>query len=310
MKTTTHFAGVNTARLAAATEGRPVLISFADIVRRPGVWANEILPRLRRRAWPSVILDSGAFTVISTPQFRIDAQAYAAFAAEHRDLFDVIVNLDDIAGNLATTHANQATLEAAGVSALPVFHQGEDWSVLEGYLADHDHVGVGFARKPGGRLAHTTTENEAFLVEFFERVGDRARVHGFAMTSWVKKGFAFGTVDSTSWIAEYMAVRRLAPYDEDAGALKTVVVPREIFVAGDLANMIQHHGPDELLSLVVDSYAPEGFDLGLDDDDLPGVVASIEDDSRGQARTVFRRYGAARLLAKLNGLDQSVQRAA
>ena len=81
----------------------------------------------------------------------------------------------------------QARLEQEGVEIMPVFHQGETWEVLEGYVATHEYVGVGFARKsctcegehekgagcPAGKLKYGKRENAAFLEEFFARVGGR-----------------------------------------------------------------------------------------------------------------------------------------
>ena len=85
-----HFAGINTTPLASATEGRDILVSYADVIRQPGWWERELKPRLEAGRYRSVILDSGAFTVISQG-IVIDVESYAAFAAEHQDLFDVVV---------------------------------------------------------------------------------------------------------------------------------------------------------------------------------------------------------------------------
>lgn len=289
--TVTHFAGINTARLAAATEGHPILISYADILRRPGVWERELLPRLEQGVWPSVILDSGAFTVISTPKFHVDIDAYVAFAAKYKHLFSFIVNLDDIAGDVAVSKANHAKLSAAGVGAIPVFHQGESWDVLEDLLQRHSHIGFGFARKVGGKLAFGRNENGAYLKEFFARTFGRAVVHGFACTYWANNGFDFDSVDSTSWIAEYRALSARQGADE----------PRKSHsVSGLLARILDRFDADDKLALTLGSYA------------TTSVVASssgreyfkniIERDSRGQARTVFRRYDPSvlrRVLAQL-----------
>ena len=301
-----HFAGVNTALLAAATEGRPVLVSYADILRRPGWWERELLPRLRRGAYPSVILDSGAFTVISTG-LRIDAAEYARFAREYRDLFDAIVNLDDIAGDLATTWRNQATLESAGLDVMPVYHQGEPWAVLEHYLDRHEQIGVGLARNAGGRLAYGRAANAKFLREVFRRIRGRARavrVHGFGLTRWT--GFPFDTVDSTTWIAEYRGLRALEPYDDEKSAPTTTHG-----VAGDLANVTDWYTDAQLLELSLDSYAPTRESAGeIDADRLAEFTDWIENDARGQARTVFRRYGARRLAEKIDELDARICAAA
>lgn len=274
------FAGLNTARLARALEGRPVLISYADVVRRPGLWERELLPRLRRRAFPFVVLDSGAFTELSTPGFRVDVEAYAAFALEHSDLFDVVVNLDDIRGDVDRTRANQAELESWGLEVLPVFHQGESWEVLEGYVARYGYVGVGLQRPIRGAVP--------FLREFFERLGGRARVHGFGLTRYAREyGFPFATTDSTTWIAEYRAIR---------GATPNAAVDGDHGVGGRLARMLDLYGDDELLEVALRSYDElEGFEVeGLPDRDLG---------DKGQARTILARLGWERLCTVLHAFD-------
>jgi len=296
-QTTVHFAGVNTEALCAATEGRAILVSYADVLRRPGWWTRSLLPRLEAGAYSSVILDSGAFTVLSAG-LRIDVSDYARFAAEYGHLFDQVVGLDDIAGELSTTWRNQAELEAAGVDAMPVFHQGEPWAVLDHYLARYGAVGVGFARKPGGRLAHSQADNHAFLVEVFARrdaCGRSVRLHGFAMTRWAEAGFAFDTTDSTTWIAEYRALSKIAPEG-------VTTVEGDHGVAGELADVLAWYGRREMLELALDSYAP-GDGPELSADELEEWGTWIERDARGQARTVVRRYGAARLAAKVAALD-------
>jgi hypothetical protein len=302
-----HFAGINTTLLAEATIGRDILVSYADILRQPGWWMRELRPRLKAGLYRSVMLDSGAFTVISQG-ITIDVKQYAAFIREHGDFFDVVVGLDDIAGDFVQTWDNQKALKARGVNAMPVFHQGEPWHVLETYVSQYDYIGVGFARREGGRLAHGQTENREFLKEFFERVGDRAKVHGFAMTRWAGRGFPFYSVDSTTWISEYRALRKQEFYDH----AKTKFTGTH-GMSGDLANLFDWFEPAELMEIVVDSYDPPpllGYSLASNGefyphthDDIAEMAGWIEDDGRGQARTVFRRYGAAALLEKLNAID-------
>lgn len=217
-----YFAGLNTAPFAQALEGRFVLVSYADVIRRPGVWKNEILPRLKGHTHSGcdrtyrAVLDSGAYTELSTPDFHVDIRKYARFAREHRKLFDVVVNLDDIRGNVRRSARNLRILQDHGLDALPVYHQGEPWRLLERMVAQHPYIGVGFQRPIRGA--------RDFLTEFFERAGD-VRVHGFGMTRWASE-FPFYSADSTTWIAEFRALKtdtrgRLGRYLRQLG-----VVPR------------------------------------------------------------------------------------
>jgi hypothetical protein len=260
-----HFAGLNTAPIAQALEGRDVLVSYADVVRRPGVWSREILPRLEAGAYGSVILDSGAFTELGDPTFHVDLEDYATFALDHADLFDVVVNLDDIRGDLARSQANQARLEELGVPAIPVFHQGEPWSELERLVETYDYIGVGFQRPIRGA--------RGFLGEFFSRVAGRCRVHGFGMTRWAPE-FPFATTDSTTWIAEFRAIR-----------VDLALRPGPHGLRGPSASWAAQAPSSSLYSLVLESYA--------------GPVAWAPrarlEDTAGQARTVLTRAAAVEL---------------
>lgn len=259
-----HFAGMNTRDLAASLEGHDVLISYADIWERPGVWADAILPRLQAGKFGRTILDSGAYSENSRPGFSVDLDTYIALIHEHGHLFDVIVGLDDIGGDLARTWTNGAKLEAAGVDAMTVFHQGEDWGVLEHYVAQGRPIGVGFARIEGKLVGG----GPAFLAEFFDRVDGRVDVHGFGMTQYAD-AFPFASVDSTTYIAELCALGKTLDLDGK----------RKEGTLGELRDVFEAMTRDELLALVLDSHpgrkdpAPEW----------------IDDASRGQARTTLRR---------------------
>lgn len=257
-----HFAGLNTSRLAAALEGRQVLVSYADVVRRPGVWEREILPRLRAGVYSSVILDSGAFTELSDPSFHVSIEAYGAFALEHAELFDVIVNLDDIRGDLKRSQRNQAYLEGLGLDVLPVFHQSEPWSELERLVERYDYIGIGFQRPITGA--------RQWLDEVFSRVAGRARIHGFGMVRWEVAGYPFATTDSTTWIAEFRALRVDLDSRKSPHGLR-----------GRLARWAASKPLERLVELVLDSYqGPVAW----------APVAS-NGNAKGQALTVLRRAG-------------------
>ena len=291
LATRIHFAGLNTARLAKALEGEDVLISFADVIERPGVWRDEILPRLEAGAYRSAILDSGAFTVYTTGR-EISLEAYRAFALEVADLFDLVVTLDDIAGDVATSQANTAALEAAGLEVVPVFHQGEPWSELERLVETYGTIGVGFQRPIKG--------GADWLDEVFARVPSSVRVHGFGMTRFARaepSRWPFATADSATWIAEYRALRKPNGYGAE--------------VKGD-------HGLGGRLSWVADLDDAALLELVLASyrDDAGGQVEGLEEGSygaqleadqelggKGQARTVLRRFSSSKLALELQKAD-------
>ena len=65
---------------------------------------ETVVPMLRAGRFESAILDSGAFTVLSKG-ITVSIGDYIDFALKYGHLFDQIVTLDDIAGDLATTRA-------------------------------------------------------------------------------------------------------------------------------------------------------------------------------------------------------------
>ena len=153
--TASHFAGINTTDIAGAAEGHPILVSYASMLDgHGGVIEREVLPRLRDGRYGKAILDSGAFTVLSRG-ITISVEEYIAFCIDHGHLFDQIVTLDDIAGDLATTWNNTAKMIDAGLDPVVVFHGREPFDVLRHYVTKFKRVGLGFFReasKTGNRV--------------------------------------------------------------------------------------------------------------------------------------------------------------
>lgn len=272
--TTYHLAGANQEQWAAATEGHPILITYADVLKNGPAMKNSILPRVAAGRYSSVICDSGAFSVISAG-ITVDIHEYAAWARDHRELFDVIVNLDSIAGDLAESRRNLEILTAAGLNPLPVFHEGEPWAELEGMARDHDHLGLGYARLPGGRMKSPRKARLAWAREALARVGDRARTHGFAMTrDAMLEDLPFTTTDSTTWISEYRGLRSRHPRPYAHGC------------EGELAAMLDSLPREALEQMVIQSYRHPVWAA-----DAPAPFTGL---ARGQARTALRRLGARR----------------
>lgn len=121
--------------------------------------------------------------------------------------------------------ANLQRMRDAGLDPMPVFHQGEPWSVLE-EMATCGHVGLGFQRPI--KCA------EEFLDECFSRIPSHVFVHGFAMANERYVGvYPFGSVDSATWWHELNAL----------SALK-----------GQGSDVLQYLTQPELLALVVKKY--------------------------------------------------------
>jgi hypothetical protein len=186
-----YFAGPDKATLAEAVKGQRVLESFARI------WTG--LDRYRK-TYPSMMLDSGAFSEINSG-VAIDINEYGAFAAKHQGDYDHVVNLDDISGDIERSSKNERHLrERWGLDPMPVFHQGEPMSVLDEYCSRAKTVGLGFKRPLTSRIVR-----HDWLSECFARIPSGQATHGFAMTGYMSS-FPFASVDSTTWIREYMDI--------------------------------------------------------------------------------------------------------
>lgn len=291
--TIAHLAGVNTTPIATATEGHPILMSYASVIdSHGGVVEKEILPRLRAGMYPSAVLDSGAFTELSQPGFHVSVEQYTEWACEHGHLFNQIIGLDDIGGNLERTFRNNEVMVKAGLSPVPVFHGGgEPFEVLHHYCATFNQVGLGFARVPTANGARINTspggqghglDHHQWLTRCLDitELYPEVQVHGFGMTRYATN-YAFGpdshdrmdTSDSTTWLAEFKALNGHGGSGDTLGN-------------GLAAELLQGLDRVQRMKIAAASYMATGGDPGIEE-----VVA----DSRGQARTCLRRFSVAEL---------------
>jgi hypothetical protein len=276
-----YFAGLNTRQIAGVLEGEDVLFSFAYVKTHNAAWRKHILPRLQAGAYRAAILDSGAFTELRNPGFHVSLEEYIGFVQEYGHLFDMVITLDDIRGDLERTWLNTEALEANGCDVMPVFHGREPWSVLEAYCRRYDRICLGFARDRG-RIARDQggVSPDAWLgraLDICEAHG--VTVHGLGMTHYARgRGHTrLATTDSTTWIAEYCAILRC---ETDSPLSRTVAaMPR-----------------DDVARLAVRSYS-----AGAPVQDAADATW-IDASAKGQARSVFRRYGAPALLETLREL--------
>lgn len=197
-----YFAGAAQHSWLEGMRGRHVLESFANIRR--------VTDRYRA-TWASGMLDSGAFTEMTTG-VPIDLQAYRDFAVRHGDFYESIANLDDIRGDVDKSKRNLQYLKDGGVDAFPVFHQGEPMSVLDDYCAESPMIGLGFQRP--------IKNAQRWLDLCFARIPTITKVHGFAMTSYMHS-WPFSQVDSTSWLWEVKGLMSVKGQGSDALKLLT-----------------------------------------------------------------------------------------
>lgn len=149
-----------------------------------------LLAQLGGKERVALFADSGAFSV-KEQGAALTVEDYAAWLHRWRDEFEAYASLDVI-GDSDASWENQQQLEAMDLQPLPVFHTGEDWSVLERYLERYTYVALGGmvgAYRPG-----------PWLVKCFRLAQGRAVYHGFGLTRWgLLRDFPFYSVDSSSW---------------------------------------------------------------------------------------------------------------
>jgi hypothetical protein len=217
-KAINYLAGLNTRTLLDAAHGHHVLVSFADIKRRPFLW-DELRKRIERGDFRGVILDSGAFTELSERkkgrEFKVSVEEYGAFAAANAEHFAWITNLDDIEQDVDRSNRNQAYLEGLGLQVVPVFHEGETAEqlarVIEAGRRNGGRIALG-AQRPKGSLRPTKVRE--FLRAILPQIPGDLAVHGFGFVRYAAEGFELASADSTTWIAEACKVFR-------AGATRT-----------------------------------------------------------------------------------------
>lgn len=142
----------------------------------------------------SLAVDSGAYsfaTLNKTPT----VQAYADWLHRrnlvHNPLVDAIFALDVI-DSWQASKRNTDKLLAMGIPAIPTWHAGEPYDVLQGMAKDYPRIAIGaFARR-------SPEQKMRVAEEVFSRVWP-CRIHGFGLHSEkFLERFPFDSVDATS----------------------------------------------------------------------------------------------------------------
>ncbi len=194
----------------ALKEGRVenVLFSYAFIKNPEKLYSlfGDFRPK-------RIILDSGAFSVWSNGG-TVSLENYGEFARRFLNILpeDIelnIVNLDvlpgkwghipskeDIAASAEKGWENMLYLESKGLKVIHIFHQHEDFAVLDRLRNHSDYIGI----SPANDVSQA--EKDRWLREVFSTIKGTIKTHGFAVTSAKQVfGYPFYSVDSSSWIA-------------------------------------------------------------------------------------------------------------
>jgi hypothetical protein len=220
-----YLASPSNQHQAEMMKGFDVLESFA--LTATCQWMERYRIAFRKR-----MLDSGAYSTMTTGK-PIDLGKYIEFAVQHGAAYEVIVNLDVISGDVTARvdegMRNLRRMRDAGIDALPVFHQGEPWSVFA-EMTSCGKVGIGMPRDKNGRMHHV----EEFLDECFSRLPGCVYTHGFALANEkYTKRYPFSSVDSATWFHELKAL---------------------MCVEGQGADVLKYQTTGELLELVLRKY--------------------------------------------------------
>lgn len=178
-------------------EGKHLLVAYSE-------------PRQLRivdEAWtgPLPLVDSGAFSIWKGTAGRregLDVASYSAWLNERQGLFEAAIAFDVIGGSIEENLGNLDVMEAAGLKGLviPVFHEGDDFALLDAYIArGYGYIGL------GGTASRGRHELVDWLIKVLDRnpPSDALRYHGLAMTQQRIIEFlsdALYSVDSSSWL--------------------------------------------------------------------------------------------------------------
>ena len=143
-------------------------------------------------------LDSGAFSAF-TKGVKIDIIEYCNFIKEHSDIITHYAVLDVI-GSAEDTLKNQKIMESQGLSPVPCFHYGDDYSYLTYYINNYDYIAL------GGMVPIHTNDLIPWLDTVFAKFicnddgTAKIRVHGFGLTTVnIMIRYPWYSVDSTTW---------------------------------------------------------------------------------------------------------------
>lgn len=161
----------------------------------------------------NILLDSGAFSIWKRGlEFPLDA--YIEYCKRHAHEVDAYVALDCLPGEAGKMDHSQAAIEksasksyknlqimkAAGLSPVPVFHQGERFEWLDRMLQDGEtYIGI------SPYLRSHQNEIIQWMDKCFTRITDSngrpyIRTHGFGVTACnLCIRYPWYSVDSTSW---------------------------------------------------------------------------------------------------------------
>lgn len=161
----------------------------------------------------NILLDSGSFSAWRRGA-EISSKDYIAYCKAHAHEVDAYVNMDALPGENGLMDHSQAAIEKsasksyenlqimkdAGLSPIPVFHQGERFEWLDKMITDGEtYIGISpYLRSHQSEIIH-------WMDKCYSRITDSkgrpyVKTHGFGVTACnLCTRYPFYSVDSTSW---------------------------------------------------------------------------------------------------------------
>jgi hypothetical protein len=204
---------------------------------------DEHIPQYLHSPYPDMFCDSGAYSAL-TLKSPIRVQDYIAWLKRNRHWFSVYANLDVI-GDPEGTLRNQMTMEDAGLTPIPVFHGGSDWSYLERYIEHYPYIAL------GGIVGKNATP---FLIKCLKMAQGKSVFHAFGNTSWeMFLDLPFYSSDSSTWGAVFR-FGTLTLFDDIKGGIAYVKLghPKDVYRH---AALLRRYGADP--KLLAESSKPD-----------------------------------------------------
>lgn len=194
-----------------------------------------------------VFADSGAFSAVTTGA-TIALPDYTAWLHQWQHLFTTMAGLDVIGDHEATAR-NTSALHTAGLPALPTFHIGSPWPVLEDLCSRHPYIAL------GGMVPYFQRPREVmrWLIHAFRIAAHTGSVfHGFGQTNHnAVTALPFYSVDSSTW-SSGMRFGHMKLWDDRHHRL-IELDPGDVKAARSHARLLRSHGADPL------TFATPGF---------------------------------------------------
>lgn len=193
--------------LLAEEKVQSILVSY-HYIKKPA----DLIKLLNGHEPERIMIDSGAFSVWSNGG-TINLEDYGNFCIQVKKLLSPnielnVVNLDVLPGKWGFVPTkeqidesakkgweNMLYLEGLGLKVIHVFHQHEDFDILDRLCAHSDYIGISPANDVSNK------EKLAWMNKVFGKIRNKVRTHGFAVTSHRQLyNFPYYSADSSSWV--------------------------------------------------------------------------------------------------------------